>query len=98
MTFKAEPEKRAFLADFAARVPDMITQYGIKPNPTDVSKGWETLPAGWDRLRVSPSGAQSAPRAPTVCFELMACAEEAGLGQEARVRPQVGRGRARGMV
>lgn len=52
LTFPDEPEKRRFLADWVVKAPGLIKQYGIKPNPVDVSKGWESLPAGWDKLRV----------------------------------------------
>jgi hypothetical protein len=53
MKFPAEPEKRAWLADFASTATEMIETYGIKPNPVEVGQGLEAIPEGLKRLRVS---------------------------------------------
>lgn len=52
MSFPAEPEKRAFLSKFAGIATELIEKNGIKPNPLEISKGMESLPAGWVKLRV----------------------------------------------
>lgn len=53
MKFPAEPEKRAWLADFAATATEMIETYGIRPNPVEVGHGLEAIPEGLKKLRVS---------------------------------------------
>ena len=53
--FPAEAEKRSFFEDLARRTPELIQTYGIKGNPVEVSKGFEAMPAAWEKLRVSAS-------------------------------------------
>jgi hypothetical protein len=50
--FHAEPEKRSFFEDLAHRAPELIAKYNIKGNPVEVGKGFEAMPAAWEKLRV----------------------------------------------
>jgi len=52
-TQTSKPDDRAWFLDFVKAMPDLITEYGIKPNPVDLRQGLDNVQAGLAELQAS---------------------------------------------